>query len=493
MDKDDKPSSRLSTSRTFPVNIHHRHRSEATRPSNHNQTLNNNNNNNQTRNGATEERQPWPRRLFVDTSDLEPSSSNEKATATNNNNNKNDEKDSNIKNEHKSHRYSKSRDHRLPRAVNQIASAGGARNLLPNRSFHRHTQSHGQNHHGNPYFGVGGDNNNNNNRETTPELSLLKPTSSSREDPSRSSRFGSRSSSAQRNYGNGGRSRATSLVVTEEEDGGDESRKLSLTTARGREIKTVEDLALARKERERGEEILRSKLAGIGTLATDITRRLDYTYYNLLERISTLHSTIHTFQELVDSSATLHENFQRDNSALESDIHKQLADFAKFDPQRQRIDELERRMKAGRSKMENLGERLDKVRREIEGWERREGEWQARVTQRLRVLGGFVAGLVLMVIVAYVLRSIPSAPTEMASTGRDLDSRTEMLSHSRSVPDAPTDSVDVDVDMKTFLKSPLLTKSTDDGHHEPPVIETHSYQSNSKSNPLDRLRLFDEL
>ena len=133
--------------------------------------------------------------------------------------------------------------------------------------------------------------------------------------------------------------------------------------------------------------ILRSKLAGIGTLATDITRLLDYTYYNLLERISTLHSTINTFQELVDSSATLHESFLRDNSALESDIHKQLADFAKFDPQRQRIDELERRMKAGRSKMENLGERLEKVRGEIEGWERREGEWQARVTQRLRVLG----------------------------------------------------------------------------------------------------------
>jgi predicted RNase H-like nuclease (RuvC/YqgF family) len=222
---------------------------------------------------------------------------------------------------------------------------------------------------------------------------------------------------------------------------------------------------------------------------------LDYTYYNLLERISTLHSTIHTFQELVDSSATLHENFQRDNSALESDIHRQLADFAKFDPQRQRIDELERRMKAGRRKMENLGERLDKIRREIEGWERREGEWQARVTQRLRVLGGFVAGLVLMVIVVYALRS---SPTETTPTGQDLDSRIEMLSQSGSVPDAPTDTVDVDVDMKTFLKSPLFTKSTTDsdetiGLHDVPIAGTHSHQSSSNSNPADPLRLFDEL
>lgn len=43
-------------------------------------------------------------------------------------------------------------------------------------------------------------------------------------------------------------------MVTEEEDGEDVSRKLSLTTARGREIKTVEDLGWARREREKGEE-----------------------------------------------------------------------------------------------------------------------------------------------------------------------------------------------------------------------------------------------
>lgn len=142
--------------------------------------------------------------------------------------------------------------------------------------------------------------------------------------------------------------------------------------------------------------------------------------------------------------------------------------------------------------MENLGERLDKVRREIEGWERREGEWQARVTQRLRVLGGFVAGLVLVVIVAYVLRSTPRTAPRIAPTGQELDSSIEMLS--QSVAEAPTDSVDVDVDMRTWLKSPLLTKSTtesDETVEPPPITETHAYESNT--NPADPLRLFDEL
>ncbi|EED15945.1 conserved hypothetical protein [Talaromyces stipitatus ATCC 10500] len=449
MDKEgDKSSSRLPTSRTFPVNIHHRHhRSEVTRPSDYTQTSQD-----QTRNG-TEERQPWTRRLFVDTSDLEPSSSNEKTS------NKNGEGHA------KSHKYSKSKDHRLPRAVNQIASAGGARNLLPNRpSFHRHTQSHGY-----PY--LGGD------RDA--EYSFLKPIPSN-QDSSRPI-FRSRSSSVQRNGG----SQAASFVVTEEEDNEAMNRRLSLTTTRGREIKTAEDLSLARHEREKGEEILRSKLASIGTLATDITRRLDYTYYNLLERISTLHLTINTFQELVDSSVALHENFQRDNSNLESDIRKQLADFAKFDPQRQRIDELESRMKAGKAKMEDLGNRLDKVRQEIEGWERREGEWQARVSRRLRVLGGFLGGLVLVIIVAYIVRF---TSTSMSSSVEHLDSKIDTSSQSLS----DTHSTDVHVDVKTFLKSPLLTKHSPEANTdkiEHPSANIHSHQSH----PPDPLRLFDEL
>ena len=209
--------------------------------------------------------------------------------------------------------------------------------------------------------------------------------------------------------------------------------------------------------------------------------------------MSTLHSTIHTFQDLVDSSAALHENFQRDNAALETDIHKQLADFAKFEPQRERIDELERRMKAGRSKMENLGERLDKVRVDIEEWEKREGEWQARVTQRLRVLGGFIAGLVVMIVVASFIRSKPLTSSSLSSSTEGLFSKIEKLSPSMPTehirPTEPTDSVDVDVDIKTFLKSPLLTNSAGENDEtDSPTTETPG-----KSNPADALRLFDEL
>ena len=47
-----------------------------------------------------------------------------------------------------------------------------------------------------------------------------------------------------------------------------------------------------------------SALLSIGTLATEITRRLDYTYYSLLEKITALNTTITSFQGLADSTST---------------------------------------------------------------------------------------------------------------------------------------------------------------------------------------------
>ena len=52
-------------------------------------------------------------------------------------------------------------------------------------------------------------------------------------------------------------------MATEDEGGEDVSRKLSLTTVRGRNIKTEEDLTVARQQREKGEEyVFSSSLRG---------------------------------------------------------------------------------------------------------------------------------------------------------------------------------------------------------------------------------------
>jgi hypothetical protein len=181
-------SSRLSSTWTFPSQLHHRHRHEGRQA-------------HPARNGHPEERQHWPRRLFIDTSDLDSDKSRSK------------------------HRHSKSRDGRLPRTMNQIASAGGARSLLPGKSFSREKEREG-------------------------DSNLLKPSATNE---SSRSQWGSRPSSL---LSTG--SRKGSLEQN------DLNEKLSLT--KRKEIKTMEDLEKERQKRNKGEEYVSGALSLASTV-----------------------------------------------------------------------------------------------------------------------------------------------------------------------------------------------------------------------------------
>ena len=159
-------------------------------------------------------------------------------------------------------------------------------------------------------------------------------------------------------------------------------------------------------------------MTSIGTLATDVTRRLDYTYYNLLEKITALNSTISSFQELSDSASTLLDDFQHETAHLDQDIRKQLNDLKGFEPQMRKADALEKRMKAGRQRVEELGKRLETVRHEIDNWEQRETEWQTRTSRRLRIFWGIVTSALLMLVLALVLQNWPQVWSPHAEASR---------------------------------------------------------------------------
>ncbi|KAL3456675.1 hypothetical protein BJX64DRAFT_37674 [Aspergillus heterothallicus] len=174
------------------------------------------------------------------------------------------------------------------------------------------------------------------------------------------------------------------------------------------EISSIDDLQRVRDQRSKGEEYLRSALSVIGTLATDITRRLDYTYYGLLEKVAALNMTIVSFQELSDSTSNLFEEFQRETTGLQQDIRKQVADLDEFQPQMQKIEALEERMRTSKSRAKTLGNRLEAMRTEIERWDKREMEWQMRTNQRLRMFWGFITAVILAILVAIVIQHWPS-------------------------------------------------------------------------------------
>lgn len=150
---------------------------------------------------------------------------------------------------------------------------------------------------------------------------------------------------------------------------------------------------------------LKSSLGSVGTLATEITRRLDFTYYNLLERIGDLHSTIASFQELSMTTSALSEEFERESTGLCQEIRKQIEEHRGFDAQVQQICALEKRVRAGKEKVEALSGRLQSAGRAIDDWERRELELEKRSGRRFRVFWVVAAISFLVVVVAIVMRN----------------------------------------------------------------------------------------
>ncbi|OGM39998.1 hypothetical protein ABOM_011668 [Aspergillus bombycis] len=247
------------------------------------------------------------------------------------------------------HKQSRSRDGRFPRIMNPIASSASARGLLPPWSGGREKES-----------------------DPDDGLALLRPVT--RE--TTRSRWGSESTT-----GLGTGSRKGSIF-----DEIDRNNHLGLI--RRQEIRSLDDLDQVRNKRKQGERFLRSALSIIGTLATDITRRLDYTYYNLLEKLAALHVTIASFQDLSGSASTLFTDFERETNNLDQDIRKQIGELKDFQPQMQKIEALEERMKAGRIRAEALSSLI------VQNWIILESPESAMTSQAATVTNGSTGALV---------------------------------------------------------------------------------------------------
>ncbi|CEL11077.1 hypothetical protein ASPCAL14184 [Aspergillus calidoustus] len=276
-------------------------------------------------------------------------------------------------------------------------------------------------------------------------------------------------------------------------DGIDKDMRLG-AIKRPEEIRSMGDLQRVRDQRNKGEEYLRSALSVIGTLATDITRRLDYTYYGLLEKVAALNVTIASFQELSGSTSKLFDDFQRETTGLQQDIQKQVADLNEFHPQMQKIEALEERMRVSKTRAKTLGYRLEAMRTEIEKWDKKEMDWQMRTNQRLRIFWGFVTAVILAILAAIVIQHWPG---EEASPGfrtipkalklPNLPSRVPLpKKQGASAPEVKNDhawSLDPSVLAHNIsLSTPLATTPT-------------SLEADEAARPTDHdpLRMFDEL
>jgi hypothetical protein len=165
---------------------------------------------------------------------------------------------------------------------------------------------------------------------------------------------------------------------------------------------------------------LRNALLGLNTLSNSTTRRLDNTYYSVLEKLSTLQNIIASLKELASMTRKLNEDFKVESEEVVDDIKTQLVSFEGFDDQQKRIEALAERVKAGRERIKILGSRVDIVKDRVSSWEQAEMEWKEKTRKRLRLMWTIMFVFTFLVVGLVIFQYTP-AKTHGPSPPRGLN------------------------------------------------------------------------
>ncbi|KKP07560.1 hypothetical protein THAR02_00356 [Trichoderma harzianum] len=159
-----------------------------------------------------------------------------------------------------------------------------------------------------------------------------------------------------------------------------------------------------RKNKENGKENassstddLRQSLTELSNFSTETTRQLDQTHYALLKKTSSLQVMVKALKDLAQASCDLQEGFDMAARELETDVTEQLRGIGHFESQQSTIETLQSRIHLGRQTADKLAQRVDVVRKQIEGWERADRAWQEKTRKRLRLIWAALSVLVCIV------------------------------------------------------------------------------------------------
>lgn len=175
---------------------------------------------------------------------------------------------------------------------------------------------------------------------------------------------------------------------------------------------------------------MKQSLVELGTFSTSTARRLDETYYAVLQKMSTLQSTVSALKELAEESQSIHRTFEKDACEIENDITSQIAAMGQFKEHQDNIESLQTRVQDGRARIRALSDRVDIVREQVEHWERLDKKSQEKTRLRLRAIMVcitvvFLAVLVLFFGAQYVSRHGGFLGSDGSSTPRVAESLIE--------------------------------------------------------------------
>ncbi|KAF1912375.1 hypothetical protein BDU57DRAFT_532594 [Ampelomyces quisqualis] len=264
---------------------------------------------------------------------------------------------------------------------------------------------------------------------------------------------------------------------------GKEARDVGITIPPRRPLRP-EDVDLERKRVEARESMrqrdvdkgirhLRAALTSLSDKSLKTSRRLDDTYYSILEKVCVLRQTIGSLQELSGLTKELHDNFESDTKELIDDIQGQFDSFDNFDSQQQQIVSLEDRIQTGKKTADSLTERLAKAKERVDARSQAEQEWATKNTRRTRIFWsilGSIATVMFALILFHQFKPINIAPHP--KTALDFASRAQIM-------EAPIPDI---------AKEAIIGPQMDPAHLYPVPTCVANLQADD-----DRLRVFDEL
>lgn len=219
---------------------------------------------------------------------------------------------------------------------------------------------------------------------------------------------------------------------------------------------------------------LRNSLMDMNAVSNETTRRLDTTYYSILEKLSTLHSTIRSMKDLAVMARQVTEDFDAETKYVVNEVETQVDPYRGFEEQDDKIEALEERIKRGRERVKELGDRLAVVRTRVDGWEKSEGEWKEKTKSRLRMLW---LGMGLLLLAFLVLVMLPHM-----SLGTGIMQGLNGTNISANIPSLES------MEWRAEEEVAKLTEAASKG-----IEDLRDAHKNQPTGEDPRLRLFDEL
>lgn len=251
------------------------------------------------------------------------------------------------------------------------------------------------------------------------------------------------------------------------------------------------DVDKIRKINTEAEEELQRRLAAVNKTSVDITRRLDYTYYSLLEKVGNLVAIVQSFQSLSTQTRSLIDKFTKEASVLEKDVKIKVETFkTSFDEREVRVRRLEERGARANAMAQDLGARLENARQRVEAWEEKQGAERRRRSRFWRSTWTLVIVALVVIFFGFTWREWRSEADIVRMAVTDEYVRFGNLNQSVTLDGGAVRRMDVPGDVKAILSGIAKKRSRP---ADKPASTRSKTEPASRLEEDERLRALDEL